>query len=159
MPDLETCMERLRAISGEAKNVGALRWLGLTATTYANWKRRGQINYGALTKGLLERGISVDWFFAPNADLRYPGPDELPRVAEQAENYSSNQRTQRVLRALEVIDPVLDEHELPASEGNRAILVETLFQARRGFVPLATALTQVAKALSRTPDRFVVKPK
>ncbi|MEX1221797.1 MAG: hypothetical protein WEA82_06765 [Idiomarina sp.] len=152
LPDLDACMERLKAVSGQTHNVSALRWLGLSNTTYANWKRR-QVNYGALAKGLLARGISLDWFFAPNVDLRYPGPDELPRIQEVAESYTSTQRTQRVIRAIERIDPVLQEHQLPATESNRAILVETYFTARRGFVPLPTALTQVTKALKQEPDR------
>lgn len=146
LPDLDECMERLKAVSGCSQTAKALRWLGLSPTTYANWKRR-KVNYGALAKGLLLRGISLDWFFAPHVDLRYPGPDELPRLQESAEGYSSSQRTYRVIRALERIDPLLEEYGLATNEHNRAILTETYFTARHGMVPLSTALAQVAKAL------------
>ena len=147
MPDLDECMARLRAVSRMPKNSTALAWLGLPAATYGNWKRR-RVNYGALAAKLLERGISLDWFFAPDADLRYPAPDELPQVGEPDHAYAAMSRDAKVIKAIALVDAKLAEQNVPTTEANRELMVETYFTARRHFIPVPTALTQVAKALA-----------
>ena len=69
---LDDYIERLGRISGETKIAGILRWLGVSSSSYANWVRRGTIPYKTIVNALLERNISLNWFFAPYQRLDVP---------------------------------------------------------------------------------------
>src|SRR5690554_4594491 len=85
LPDLDTCMRRLAIVSEQSSGSAIMRWLGLPAATHSNWKRRQSVNYDRVIEGLLRQGVSLDWFFAPGADLFYPNVSSL--VAEKGIDY------------------------------------------------------------------------
>ncbi|EKE79312.1 helix-turn-helix domain-containing protein [Idiomarina xiamenensis] len=151
---LHQCIERLKLVSGETRVAGLMRWMGVNKTSYANWRRRETIPYGAIVKALLRHGISLDWFFAPEFDLHYPTPDQLSGVNEQRLHYDAQrERTLKVIVALEAVEPVLRRNGLAFNEKNRETMLETYFAAKHGFVPLQKALIQTALALKVVQPR------
>src|SRR5690554_1783330 len=149
LPDLDTCMQRLAVVSEQSSASAIMRWLGLPATTYSNWKRRKSVNYDRVVDGLLRHGVSLDWFFAPGADLTYPQVSGL--VNENGADYEVSNSIEVTLKALNVVEPIMREHGVAMTEHNRKLMAETLLKGRGTGILLEAALHQVAKALATTP--------
>ncbi|RUO41418.1 hypothetical protein CWE22_04420 [Pseudidiomarina aestuarii] len=145
LPDLEECMYRLRLLSGEHKISHVMRWLGVSATTYANWKRRGNVNYSTLVEGLLRNGISLDWFFAPNQRLHYPQPGELGEVRP---GYDNRVFVDKTLAGLALAEPILKQNGVPVTEATKRVMLDTFMLERSNVLDIKTALEQVGKALA-----------
>lgn len=150
LPDLEECMYRLRLLSGEHKIAHVMRWLGVSSTTYANWKRRGKVNYSTLVEGLLRNGISLDWFFAPNQRLHYPQPGELGEVRP---GYDNRVFVDKTLAGLALAEPILKLNGVPINETTQRIMLDTFMLERSHVLDIKTALEQVGKALAVTYDQ------
>lgn len=146
LPDLETCMQRLAVISKQTSASAIMRWLGLPEATHSNWKRRKSINYDRVIEGLLRQGVSLDWFFAPSVQLRYPNVSLI--VTEKESDYEVPAELDVMLKALEVVEPIMQQHGVAMTESNRKLMTETLLKGRGDGVLLETALHQVAKALA-----------
>lgn len=145
LPDLDTCMARLAIVSEQSSASAIMRWLGLPATTYSNWKRRQSVNYDRVIEGLLRHGVSLDWFFAPGEDLHYPNVSSF--VHEKSADYEVADGLELMLKALDVVEPIMREYGVAMTEANRKVMAETLLKRRGDGLLLETALHQVAKAL------------
>jgi len=145
LPDLDTCMGRLAIVSELSSASAIMRWLGLPETTYSNWKRRNSVNYDRVIAGLLRRGVSLDWFFAPGVDLHYPNVSSF--IHENGATYEVTDGLDVMLKALDIVEPIMREHGVAMTEANRKIMAETLLKRRGDGLLLETALHQVAKAL------------
>lgn len=150
-PDLATCMQRLAMVSGYSTASAIMRWLGLPEATHSNWKRRKSVNYDRIIEGLLRQGVSLDWFFAPGMDLWYPDVSSI--VTEDGANYAVTDKLDVMLKALEVVEPIMEEHNVPMTEANRKIMTATLLKRRGNGMVLETALHQVAKALATAQSK------
>ncbi|SFV21417.1 helix-turn-helix domain-containing protein [Pseudidiomarina donghaiensis] len=146
LPDLETCMQRLAVISKQTSASAIMRWLGLPEATHSNWKRRNSINYDRVIEGLLRQGVSLDWFFAPAVYLRYPNVSSI--VTEQDADYEVPAEFDAMLKALDVVEPIMQQYGVLMTESNRKLMTELFFKRRGEGVVLETALHQVAKALA-----------
>lgn len=151
LPDLDTCMRRLAIVSEQSSGSAIMRWLGLPAATHSNWKRRQSVNYDRVIEGLLRQGVSLDWFFAPGADLFYPNVSSL--VAEKGIDYEVTDGLDVMFKALQVVEPIMAEYGVPMTEQNRKLMTETLLKRRGDGMLLETALQQVAKALAATTTK------
>ncbi len=145
--DFDTCMTRLRAISGHTRDSKVLQYFDIPQSTYSNWLRRGRLNTGTLVGVLLAQGTSLDKFFAPDQILSYPaGVAEAQALGiHEPELVASS--VSLTLRALTRIEPLLQELNIELSEAQKELLVDTYFGQRNETVSLSFALQQVAKAL------------
>lgn len=129
---LDDYMERLGRVSGETKIAGILRWLGVSSSSYANWVRRGTIPYKTIVNALLERNISLNWFFAPYRRLDVPAlRDES--VQEGAQTYlqqqESNQReSERVLKAYSQCQAMLQSYGADTGDTNMKLMLDVYFK-------------------------------
>lgn len=146
LPDLDTCMQRLAIVSKQSSASAIMRWLGLPEATHSNWKRRQSINYDRVIEGLLRQGVSLDWFFAPGVQLRYPNVSLI--VTEKDTDYEVPAEFDAMLKALEVVEPIMQQHGVLMTERNRKLMTEMFFKSRGEGVLLDAALHQVAKALA-----------
>ncbi|KFZ31521.1 hypothetical protein IDSA_02085 [Pseudidiomarina salinarum] len=148
LPDIDECMARLELISGLRGKGRIMRWLDLPEGTYSNWKRRNSVNYGKLVGGLLSQGVSLDWFFAPYQNLRYPAPVDVLDLGEIQAFHREQDTMEETIRALVRVEPLLTHYGAPLTEPNKQLMVETFRLQRREVVPLNMVLRQVAKALA-----------
>lgn len=146
LPDVDTCMARLELVSQQRSASAIMRWLGLSVSTYSNWKRRNSVNYDRVIEGLLRHGVSLDWFFAPHVDLYYPHVSSV--VSEDGSEYQTNAAVTLTLKALEHVEPIMQQHNVAMTEQNRRVMADTFFKRRGDGMLLATALNQVAIALA-----------
>ena len=146
LPDLDTCMQRLAVVSKQSSASAIMRWLGLPASTHSNWKRRNSVNYDRVIEGLLRQGVSLDWFFAPAADLWYPNVSSM--VTEKDARYELPSDFDMMLSVLDVIEPIMEHHQVAMTEAHRKVMTETWLKRRGDGMLLETALHQVAKALA-----------
>jgi hypothetical protein len=146
LPDLDTCIERLKLVSKQTSASAVMRWLGLPASTYSNWKRRKSMNYDRVIEGLLRQGVSLDWLFAPNVDLYYPNVSLI--VTEQDEVKYSAPSVADTMKALQYVEPIMKKHNVPMTEANHQFMTEAYFKRRGDAMLLDTALQQVALALA-----------
>lgn len=146
LPNIDTCIERLKLVSKQTSASAVMRWLGLPESTYSNWKRRGSINYDRVIEGLLRQNVSLDWLFAPNVDLLYPGVSLT--VTENEGVAYSTPSVADTLKALEFVEPIMERFQVPMTEQNRQFMAETFFKRRGDAMLLETALQQVALALA-----------
>lgn len=145
--DFDTCMARLRAISGQTRDTKVMRYFAIPHSTYSNWLRRGRVNPAILVEALLARGNSLDKFFAPGQILSYPAGVAEAEALGIAEEDMPQTSVGRTLQALKRIDPLLNELKIELTEAQKELLVETYFGQRDETVSLSFALQQVAKAL------------
>ncbi|WP_194757300.1 helix-turn-helix domain-containing protein [Aliidiomarina indica] len=73
-------------LSGKTQDADLVRWLGVSKSSLNNWKSRGTIPFKTLVPVLIEKGVSLDWFFAPDQALRRPDIDQQA-LAEQITRY------------------------------------------------------------------------
>lgn len=85
---LDEVLERASQLSGKSQDADLVRWLGVSKSSLNNWKSRGTIPFKTLVPVLLEKGVSLDWFFAPEQALRRPNIDNEV-LAEQIARYGS----------------------------------------------------------------------
>ncbi|WP_173919216.1 hypothetical protein [Pseudidiomarina piscicola] len=146
---MDECIARLRLYFGDLPLAKMMRKLGIPNSTYANWRKRGTVTSDQLVVGLINAGISLDWFFSPNKQLNYPTPSQL-HIAETVQSdyqRESEQRTQ-VIKAVEAVEPLFEMFKLRKTEENQALLVETYLAKRSDHVTVGFAVKQVAKALA-----------
>lgn len=149
--DFDTCMARMRAISGQSRDSRAVAHFGIRYSTYSNWLRRGRINCGTLVQALLAHGTSLDKFFAPDQHLTYPtglAEAQILGISEESSEFNSVQLT---LKAMARIEPLLRELNIECTEDEKELLIETYFGQRDDVVSLNFALRQVLKAMR--PER------
>ncbi|RUO80426.1 hypothetical protein CWI84_05020 [Idiomarina tyrosinivorans] len=145
--NLQQSIFRLKLISGKKRIKDVTQWMGVKETRYANWRRRGTVPYQIIIHALLIHGISLDWFFAAGERLYYPRPDEFEELGEQP-RIGDRERRMRLLGALQVIDPVLEELGAERNEKHRDLMLEVFFSANNDWVSLSVALRAVAQALA-----------
>ncbi len=146
--DFDTCMARLRAISGESRDSKAVAYFAIPYSTYSNWLRRGRVSCGTLVQALLAHGTSLDQFFAPQQHLTYPTGLAESQALGIAEEFDGLTHVQLTLKAMARIEPLLRELNLQFSESKKELLIETYLGQRNEVVSLNFALRQVAKALA-----------
>lgn len=149
---LDEYMERLGRISGEKKNAAILRWMGVSSSSYSNWMRRGTIPYKTLVNILLERGISLNWFFAPYKRLEVPLLHD-PSVQEGAQTYlqqrqSNEKESERVLKAYSECQALLVSHGAQVSELHMRLLLDMYFKIGERVVHKEQVLDHLAQSLS-----------
>lgn len=147
LPSLEETVKRLQRVSGEKRMIRIMRWLGVSDTTFANWRRRNTVNHVVIMEALLKRGISLDWFYAEEQDLLYPMGPSRDQLAEYAERYKTGM-VEETIKALKFVEPLFKKYQVPDTEENRQILVETYLARRENYITLSFGLQQVAKALA-----------
>ncbi|MCC5879455.1 MAG: helix-turn-helix domain-containing protein [Idiomarina sp.] len=149
---LEEYMERLGRISGERKVAGILRWMGVSSSSYSNWMRRGTIPYKTLVNILLERGISLNWFFAPYKKLEVPLLRD-PSIREGAQTYlqqrqANEKESERVLKAYSECQALLLSHGAQVSERHMRLMLDIYFKIGERVVHKEQVLDHLAQSLS-----------
>lgn len=96
--NLDEAMERLGFLAGTDRPTVIMRWMGLGSSTYTNWRRNKSVPYEKIVQVLLEKGISLDAFFAPGELLSAPVPLVLK---DKASHYPEEQKTSIVRATLE----------------------------------------------------------
>lgn len=146
-------MERLGKISGERRIAGILRWMDVSASSYSNWQRRGTIPYKTLVNVLLERNISLDWFFAPFQKLEIPILHDQA-VQEGAQTYlqqtdSQEQQSQRLIKAYSECQGILHRFGATASEQHMRLMLDLYFSVGIRVVAREHVLERLAESLSQ----------
>lgn len=111
--DLDLVMERLSLLANDKRPTVIMRWMGIGESTYTNWYRNGSVPYAVIVKTLLEKGISLDAFFAP--EQRLAVPDQLI-LAEQARAYSGADWQAGIIRATLEAKKLLARANIPEQE-------------------------------------------
>ncbi|HLV48344.1 MAG TPA: hypothetical protein VKY35_04710 [Aliidiomarina sp.] len=111
--DLDLVMKRLALLANSERPTEIMRWMGVGSSTYTNWKRNGSVPYRTIVCVLLEKGISLDAFFAPEERLAVP--DELI-LAEQSRTYNEADWQGTVIRATLDAKKLLARAKLPEKE-------------------------------------------
>ncbi|CUS48730.1 MAG: Bacteriophage CI repressor helix-turn-helix domain [Idiomarinaceae bacterium HL-53] len=124
--DLETVMRRLAILSKKEKHKDILDWLGVSGSSYTNWKYRGTIPYKAICEALLARGISLDGFFSPERALDVNDELLLDASAHYGSNDDSplNRERERTLRASRYAQTLFKKYEVSESDEGYKFLVE-----------------------------------
>lgn len=149
---LDEYMERLGRVSGETKTAGILRWLGVSSSSYSNWVRRGTIPYKTIVNALLERNISLNWFFAPYQRLEVPAlRDEA--VQEGARTYlqqtQANMReSQRVIQAYSHCQALLQSHGASCNDDNMKLMLDLYFKVGTRVATQEQVIDYLAKSLA-----------
>lgn len=146
-------MERLGKISGERKIAGILRWMDVSASSYSNWQRRGTIPYKTLVNVLLERNISLDWFFAPFQKLEIPMLQDQA-VEEGAKTYlqqsdSKAQQSQRLIKAYSECQAILNRFGATADEQQMRLMLDLYFSIGARVVAREHVLERLAESLGQ----------
>ena len=154
---LDEYMERLGRISGEKKTAAILRWMGVSSSSYSNWMRRGTIPYKTLVNILLERGISLNWFFAPYKKLEVPLLRD-PSVQEGAQTYlqqrqANEKESERVLKAYSECQALLHSHGAQVSEPHMRLMLDLYFKIGERVVHKEQVLDHLAQSLSELEAR------
>ncbi|TRW49388.1 bacteriophage CI repressor [Aliidiomarina halalkaliphila] len=85
---LDEVLRRASELSGKSQDADLVRWLGVSKSSLNNWKSRGTIPFKTLVPVLINKGVSLDWFFAPDQALRRPDISE-GALAEQMTRYGA----------------------------------------------------------------------
>ncbi|MCC5855921.1 MAG: helix-turn-helix domain-containing protein [Idiomarina sp.] len=118
---LASLMERLGKISGERNVAGIMRWMGVSPSSYGNWRRRDTIPYKALVEVLLEKGISLDVFFSPQQPLAIPS--EL--VLGEAQSYGKTDAAKAdAIEATQQVTAFMARHKVEKTDGLVRFLVD-----------------------------------
>lgn len=152
MLNMDEVIARLKLYFGDESIASLMRRIGIPKSTYGNWRKRQTITYDHLVQGLLQAGISLDWFFAPRQQLNYPRPSELYLNEPIVLHYQPSSDTEEVLRATAEVKPFLQRYELPETPRNQQLLVDTYLASRADHIGIDFALNQIARALSWHPD-------
>lgn len=152
MLNMDEVIARLKLYFGNESTASLMRRLGIPKSTYGNWKKRRTISYDYLVQGLLQAGVSLDWFFAPRQQLNYPRPSELYLNEPIVLHYQPSSDTEEVLKATAEIKPFLQRYNLPETTRNQQLLVDTYLASRADHIGIDFALNQIALALSWLPE-------
>ncbi|RUO34524.1 hypothetical protein CWE14_00490 [Aliidiomarina soli] len=152
-PTLDEYMERLSRLSGESKPAAILRWMGVSASSYSNWKRRGTIPYKTLVNVLIERRISLNWFFAPYAKLEVPVIRDAT-LQEGTQTYLQRQQLEKgsereqVIKAYSDCRAILQRNNAQPSENNMRLMIDLYLAVGERVVQKEMVLEQLAQSLS-----------
>lgn len=151
-PTLEEYMERLGRISGETKIAGILRWMGVSSSSYSNWSRRGTIPYKTLVNVLLERRISLNWFFSPYQRLLVP-VIENQELREGVQTYlqrsqANEKESEKVIRAYSECQAILQSHGAEICEPHMRLMLDLYLNIGDRVVTKDQVLIHLAQALS-----------
>ncbi|RUO38747.1 hypothetical protein CWE13_03680 [Aliidiomarina shirensis] len=125
---IEQVLEYAGVASGLKRDAEIASWLGLGKSALNNWRTRGTVPYKTLIPILLEKEISLDWFFAPGRSLKVPQAllqhhlrKELGEAA--AAYHGDNLQLNKVLEALQYIQAIFARHDLQTSEDNMQLFL------------------------------------
>lgn len=125
---IEQVLESAAVASGLKRDAEIANWLGLGKSALNNWRTRGTVPYKTLLPILLEKEISLDWFFAPGKCLK--APEALlqhhvrKELAEGSAAYKSeNLPLTRVLETLQYLQAIFSRHGLHATEENMQLFL------------------------------------
>jgi hypothetical protein len=143
-------MHRLKAVINASSIKEVVQWLGVDYQHYKNWKRRGIIPYGLIVPKLLQVGYSIDWLFAPGVKLFYP-PPLVSGSTQTAEALREPQQYRYYMKAIQKIEPLLEQNNLSKIEHNRRELIGAYFHAFEGWMSLDSSLSFIARATAIEP--------
>ncbi|MBA3989026.1 helix-turn-helix domain-containing protein [Aliidiomarina maris] len=144
-------MEKLGRISGEKKTAGILRWMGVSSSSYSNWVRRGTIPYKTLVNVLLERNISLNWFFAPYSRLQVPVITS-EQTQEKAQTYrgqlqQAKENSAGFMQAYADCESLLQRYGVAQTTANMQILLDMHLRVNEGVVNREDVLEHLAQTL------------
>lgn len=155
---MDECVARLRLYYGDLPLAKIMRKIGIPNSTYANWVKRGTVTSDQLVVGLINAGISLDWFFSPDKQLNYPTPSQLHIAEAMHSDYQRASERTQIIKAVEAVEPLFELFKLEKNEDNQELLVETYLARRSDHVTVSFAVKQVAKALA-SAQRRAKKPR
>lgn len=152
-PSLDEYMERLGHLAGETKVAAILRWMGVSSSSYSNWRRRGTIPYKTLVSTLLDHHISLDWFFAPYTRLEIPVFADQ-HVKEGAKTYLQQQNgprseSDKVIRAYSDCRVILERNGTNASDQNMRLMLDLYLEVGDRAVRREQVLQTLAQSLKQ----------
>lgn len=152
-PSLDEYMERLGRLAGETRVAAILRWMGVSSSSYSNWRRRGTIPYKTLVNTLLNHRISLDWFFAPYTRLEIPVLTDN-EVEEGAKTYLQEQngpRTEsdKVIRAYSDCKAILERNRAPVSDQSMRLMLDVYLDVGDRAVRREQILETLAQSLKQ----------
>lgn len=129
-PSLDEYMKRLGMVAGETRIAGILRWMGASASSYSNWRRRGTIPYKTIVNALLRRRLSLDWFFSPYMRLELPQVSDT-QVSESLQTYAaghaSKPDTEHVVRAYSQCRALLQRYNAKPTDDLMRVMLDMYF--------------------------------
>lgn len=155
---MDECIARLKLYYGDLPVAKIMRKIGVPNSTYANWRKRGTVTSDQLVAGLINAGISLDWFFSPDKQLNYPTPSQLHLAETTKSDYQRASERTQVIKAVDAVEPLFGLFNLEKTEDNQALLIETYLAKRADHVTVSFAVKQVAKALA-SAQRKTKKPR
>ncbi|RUO21177.1 hypothetical protein CWE08_06205 [Aliidiomarina iranensis] len=125
---IEQVLQYARVASGLTRDVDVANWLGLGKSALNNWRTRGTIPYKTLIPILLEKGISLDWFFASGKHLRVPETLLTHHLGKDLEERSIAYKGEpiqlsKVAETLQYIQAIFARHGVEANEANMQLFL------------------------------------
>lgn len=148
--NLDEVMERLKLIANEPRIAGVLRWLGVSASSYANWRRRGTIPYRQIVEAMLARNLSLDVFFSPQVRLDIP-PNLEHEVQDRAAPYPHcrpDVSTDEMVAAVSKMTTLLERHGATPRQDYVSLLVDLYLLGEGQQIDRLAAVEQLAASLS-----------
>lgn len=146
---LDELMERLKVLTGEERPAAILRWLDVSASSWANWRRRGTIPYKALVPALLSKGYSLDWFFAPYQRLKIPaieGSEIKEGVKQYAQKYHESLSSEEILTAVRQVNTILEYYSVIPTEQNQKLMLDIYFMGEGETLNKMDVMEQLAES-------------
>lgn len=151
-PSLDEYMKRLGLVAGETRIAGILRWMGASASSYSNWRRRGTIPYKTIVNALLRRRLSLDWFFSPYMRLELP-PVCDTEVSENLQTYAarhaSKPDTEEVVRAYSQCRALLQRYNATATDDLMRVMLDMYFSLGQERPDSREVLEWLAESLAK----------
>jgi hypothetical protein len=151
-PSLDEYMKRLGLLAEETRTAGILRWMGASASSYSNWRRRGTIPYKTIVNALLRRRLSLDWFFSPYMRLELP-PVSDAEVSESLQSYAaghaSKPDSEQVVRAYSQCRALLQRYNATATDDLMRVMLDMYFNLGRSREDKMQVLEWLAESLAK----------